>query len=129
MSRYGLKNVFEVVATGKLVCWVLIGIWKVFGTSMDMLLCVDCVTSEACDWGGCVGVVECVRGLGMWSVFEMGEQAFSRRGLSLVRALLFLCLFVGGECGEDSDLLTGCSDSLELCRGRDDTEGKLKWLT
>ncbi len=64
-----------------------------------------------------VGVVDCVNGLGAWSALAIGEQAFSSRGLSFVRALLFLWLFRGGE-REERGLLTGFSDSLPLCKGR-----------
>ena len=44
-------------------------------------------------WKGAVEVTEVTSGLGwwVWSVLVRGLQAFSSRGLSLVRALLFLC--------------------------------------
>ena len=66
---------------------------------------------------GVVEVTEVTSGLGWWawSALAMGLQAFSSRGLSLVRALLFLRLcWCGWARGVVFSFFTGSSESLPL---------------
>ena len=68
-------------------------------------------------WEGAVEVTEVTSGLGwwVWSALAMGLQAFSSRGLSLVRALLFLRLcWCGWARGVVFSFFTGTSESLPL---------------
>ena len=72
-------------------------------------------------WEDAVEVTEVASGLGwwVWSALAMGLQAFSSRGLSLVRALLFLRLrWCGWARGVVFSFFTGSSESLplEACR-------------
>ena len=75
-----------------------------------------------------VGVVAraVVRGLGWWwplGSLEMGLQAFSSRGLSLVLALLFL----RWGCGPRMQGFFTPSDSLPLEDWREGEEGGREW--